>query len=211
MTAQVLVLLIIRCSRQQQHLTILLLNKVTDIAITHALTIAKVVALVNDNQFVVSCIIHINRLCNRHDVGFQVILSAILSPHVLQIGRADNQRIAAKGIFIHLSNGTGGDSFSQSHHIANHGTTTLLVVQMAGSNFDGCLLEIEKAALELWRNGKFLDASTSLFAQMVGRFQIYIIRWYLLFSCPTVVNNLYQFFGDVKAELVFPTVIEPTG
>ena len=82
---------------------------------------------------------------------------------------------------------------------------------MTGSYLDSCLLEIEKAALELWRNGKLLDAGTGLFAQMVGCFQIYIIRWYFLFSGPTIVNNLYQFFGDVKTEFVFPTVIEPTG
>ena len=69
LTAQVLVLLVIGCSRQQQHLAILLLNKVSDVAIACALTIAKVVTFIDNNQFVVSCIIHINRLCHRHDVG----------------------------------------------------------------------------------------------------------------------------------------------
>ena len=82
---------------------------------------------------------------------------------------------------------------------------------MTGSNFDSRLLEIEKAVLELWWDGKLLDASTGFLTQMVGCLQIYIIRWYFLFSCPTIVNNLYQFFGNVEAELVFPTVIEPTG
>ena len=81
---------------------------------------------------------------------------------------------------------------------------------MTGSNLDCCLLEIEKAALEFWWDSKLLDTSTGFLTQMVCCFQIYIIRWYFLFSCPTIVNNLYQLFGDVKTELVFPTVIEPT-
>ena len=69
LAAQILVLLIIGCCRQQQHLAVLLLNKVSDVAIACALTIAKVVTFIDNNQFVVSCIIHINRLCHRHDVG----------------------------------------------------------------------------------------------------------------------------------------------
>ena len=69
LAAQILVLLVIGCSRQQQHLAILFLNKVSDVAIACALTVTKIVAFIDNNQFVVSCMIHINGLCHRHDVA----------------------------------------------------------------------------------------------------------------------------------------------
>ena len=46
---------------------------------------------------------------------------------------------------------------------------------------------------------------------MIGCFQINIIRRDISFASPTVVYDIYQFFGNVQAELVFPSVVKPSG
>ena len=164
---------------------------------------------IHDNQPVVSGIIHIDGFRHRHDIGLQVITPTILVPHILKVGRTDNQRAAGKGHLINLGNGTSGDGLTQSHYVANHGATSLIAVQMAGCNLDGCLLEVEEVILELWGQRKLLDATSGIGTQMIGCLQIDIIRWNDFLASPTVVNSVYEFLGDVDAESVVPSVIKP--
>ena len=164
---------------------------------------------IHDNQAIVAGIIHIYRLGHRHDICFQVVATAILVPHIPKIGRTDNERTAGKGHLINLGYGTGSNGLTQSHHIANHSTTSLVAVQMAGSNLDGCLLEVEEVVLELWRQRELLDAATRIGTQMVGCLQIDIIRWNDVLASPTVVDGVNEFLGDVDTEAVVPAVIKP--
>ena len=136
----------------------MLLYEVSDVAIACSLVVAQIMAFIHNDQLIISCIINIYRFSHGHYICLQVILPTIFCPHILQVGGADNQRIAAECVFIHLGNSAGGNGFSQSNHIANHGTATFLVVQMAGCDFDRCLLELKEAVPEFRRNRKFLDA-----------------------------------------------------
>ena len=168
-------------------------------------------AFIHDNQPVVAGIIDINGLGDRHNVGLQVIALAILVPHILQVGRTDNERTAGVGHLVDLGDGTSGDGLTQSNHVTNHRSASFLTVQMAGGNLHGCLLEVEQFALKLWGQRKLLHATTGIGTQMIGGLQINIIRWDNLFTSPTVVDGIYQFLGDVDAEAVVPSVVKPFG
>ena len=164
-----------------------------------------------DDEAVITGIVDIYRLCYRHNIGLQVIALSILIPHILQVGRTDDKCTAGVSHFVNLGNGACCDGFSQSYHIAYHGTTALIAIQMAGRYLDCCLLKIEEFPLKLWWQCEFLYTTTGICTQMVGRLQVDIIRWDDFLAGPTVVDGINQFFSDVDAETVVPTVIKPLG
>ena len=163
LAAQIFVLFVIGCSCKQQYFAILFLYQISDIAIAHTLTVAQVVALVYDDELVVACIVYIDRFCHRYNICLQVILFTILCPHILQVGRTDYQRVAAKGVFIHFRNSTSCYGFSQSNNVSNHCSTTFLIVKMTGSNLYSCLLKVKKTILKFCRNRKLFNSRACFF------------------------------------------------
>ena len=177
--------------------------------VAFTILVTQIVTFIDNDQSVVAGTALVNRFSHRHHIGFQIVLVTILLPHFHQISRADNQRTTGKGHFIDLGNGTGCNSLTQTYHIANHGTTTLLAIQMTGCYLDGNLLKVEHLALEIWGQGKLLHATTSLCTQMVCCLEINIIWWDHHFACPAIIDDINQFFGDVYAEPVIPAIIKP--
>lgn len=80
---------------------------------------------------------------------------------------------------------------------------------MAGYYLDGVLLEIKKFLLEYRRQCKFLYSVACLFAEMVGNFEIDMIRWNQFLCRPAFVYGFDKFIGNLNAETVVPAVIEP--
>ena len=209
LVGQVGEILVIWSSGKQQGFAIQFMNQFLDVVISLSAAVAQVMAFVYDNQSVVPGVLHINGFLHRDDVCFEIVFLFVFSPHVLQVGWTDDEGAAGVGHLVDFGDGAGGDGLSQTHHIAYHGSVSLVVVKMLGCNLHRILLEIEKGVAEFGRKRKLLDARTCFLTEMIHRLEINIIRWNIFFACPTVVNGIYQFAGDVDAELVVPSCIKP--
>lgn len=177
-------ILVVWCRRQQQDTVVLAVNEVLDVFVARALRIAEVVALIDDNESVITHIVGIDAFGVRHNGSFEVITYDIFLPHVLQICRADDQCRAAEVILKNFGNSTCCDSLSQSYHIANHRALVLLVHQMLCRNLHGVFLEWEEHFLELWSKLIAVNASTCILAEPVGCLEVYIIRWEASYQKP---------------------------
>ena len=171
--------------------------------------VAKVVAFIHDYQTEIAHIVDIHHLRHRHDFRFEVVFPDILAPHLLKIGRANNQGAGGISHFINLGNGTGCNGLAETHHITNHCTASSVVVKMTGDYLDCVLLEIEKLSLEYRRQCKLLYSITCLFAEVVSYFEINMVRRNQFFGRPTFVYGFDKFLGNIHAETVVPAVIEP--
>ena len=80
---------------------------------------------------------------------------------------------------------------------------------MVSNNFDCVLLEVEKVVLKLRGKSVLFHAVSCFLAQMIGDFEIDVIRRYGLVSRPAIFNGADKVVGDVEAEIVVPAVFKP--
>ena len=104
-------------------------------------------------------------------------------------------------------NGSCHQGLAETHHVADQNTTPF--VQMVGGNLHGRDLEIEQHIGEIAGKTEFGEARAGLLGQMVGNFQVDVVRRRQLCPCPTLFDDLDQFLGNVPAEVIIPAFLEP--
>ena len=211
LTAEVREILVVRCCSQQEHFAVLSCDERLDVLVSLALLITQVVAFIDYDKTIVTRVAYIYRLSHRHHISLEVIAFLVFVPHLLQVGRTNNQCAACISHLINLGYCTGCDGLTQTYNITYHGTSTLFAVKMASCYLDGYLLEVEHFTSKLSRQDKLLHTTTSIGTEVIGRLYVYVIRWYNISTSPTVVYNLNKFFGYVDAEAVIPAVVKPLG
>lgn len=103
----------------------------------------------------------------------------------------------------------GHERLAQTNHIANHHPATL--VEVVGGDFDGGNLEFEQLVAEVAGDSKLGETGPGLLGQVIGHLDVDVIRRNRLWTCPTAIDDLDKFFGDVDTEPVVPAVIKPHG
>src|SRR5207245_2895987 len=127
----------------------------------------------------------------------QSILLAVVFPHADEILGAQNQGFQIMVVFKYLSQRRRHERLSQADHVPDQHTAAL--VQMVGCNFDGSRLEFEQLLAKLARDGKAEKALAGILRKVIRHFDIDVERWDQLLSCPTLLDDLHKFVGDVEA------------
>ena len=104
LSTHVAVVLVVGRGGEQQHAVVLTLDELLDVAIAQSLGVAQVVALVDDDEPVVSGMVDVDGLGIGDDGGLEVVSLDIVLPHLLQVGRTDDEGAARHVVFEDLGN-----------------------------------------------------------------------------------------------------------
>ena len=80
---------------------------------------------------------------------------------------------------------------------------------MVSGDFHCGLLELEQFVAKVAGDTKLGQPRARLLRQVVGRLDIDVVWRDRIRSCPTVIDDIDQFLGDVDAEAVIPPILEP--
>ena len=78
-------------------------------------------------------------------------------------------------------------------------------------DFDCCRLEVEQLVAEVLGDTKFGQPCPRFLRQVIGDLDVDVVGRDQFLSCPTLLDNLDEFFRDIDAPTVVPPVFEPFG
>lgn len=81
-------------------------------------------------------------------------------PHGHKVLRADDECFVVEVVFHHSGEGRCHDGFAQSNNVADQNTAA--AIQVAGSDFDSALLELEELVLKTCRQSELAQAGSRL-------------------------------------------------
>ena len=82
---------------------------------------------------------------------------------------------------------------------------------MMGGNLDSLLLELKKLVPEILRDAIPNDPLPRLLREVIGHFDVYMMRRNWLGPCPALINDVRNFVGNIKTPFVAPSVVKPFG
>ncbi len=98
------------------------------------------------------------------------------------------------------------ECLAKADHVANDYATAF--VQVVRGNLHCCPLVLEKL-VEVVGNAELSQASSRLLGEVVGHLDVDVKGRNWLRACPTIVDDLDEFLGDVYAEAIIPAVFKP--
>ena len=101
------------------------------------------------------------------------------------------------------------EGLAKADNIGKQDAAALLY--MVGSYLDGFFLKLKELISEIFRDSIANDSFPRFLGEMVSHFDVDVVRWNRLWTCPALVDDVCDFIGNVQTPLVAPSVVEPPG
>jgi len=148
-------------------------------------------------------------LRDREHPGPQTILLPVVLPHPDEVLRANDERVNAVVILEDTGERGSHERLSQTHYVADEHPSPL--VEVVCCDLDSRLLELEEFVAEVAGDAELRQPCPSLLGKVIGRLDVDVIRGNRFGTRPTVVDDVDEFLGDVDAEPVVSSILEPCG
>ena len=134
---------------------------------------------------------------------------AVVFPHLHEIQRAKNKRFEKQLVCKNPRESSCHESLAKADNIGKQDAAALLY--MVGSYLHGLFLKFKELISEILRDTIANDSFPRFLGEMVSHFDVDVVRWNRLWTCPALVNDVCNFVGNVQTPLVAPPVVEPPG
>ena len=210
LVGQVRIGLVVRRRRQQDAPALVLPDVLLNRAVSLALTVPQVVALVDQHQAVAAQVRQIREhAAHRQHAGAHPVPFAVVLPHGDEVLRADDQRLQPVVVLEHARERGGHEGLAQPDDVADEHAAPL--VQMMRGDLHGRRLEVEKLVAEVARNAKLGQAGPRLLRQVVGDLDVDVMGRNQSLARPALLDDRGELVRDVDAPTAVPAVLEPAG